>query len=221
MNSNYSTLPETLITVSNLKELLAVVPQERPMGLIFTLIFVLLNLLSPADFYPELAGSRYIFFVAIAAILFSIPGLLKARPFRLVQSTFWLGVLFIAMVSSVVNGWAGGSVVAANAYVTAAAAFFLIMANATTPSRIRAVSAAAIVSAAFFVFYGSKVVNSAALMTDPRQLSDLQKRFVLWQSVNAAKLTETSSALSFGTSRLWIIRLRALGELNDPNDLGQ
>src|SRR5947209_5239233 len=192
------------------------------MGLIFTIIFVLLNLLSPADFYPDLAGSRYIFFVAIAAIVFSIPALLKAKPFKLVQSTFWFGVLFIAMVSSAWNGWLGGSLIIANAYVTAAAAFFLIMANATTPARIRAISTAAILTATFFVLYGSKVVATTAGMEDPRMLSTIQKRFVTFQAVSASQLSTQSSTLSFlGSSRLYILRLRALGELNDPNDLAQ
>ncbi|MBV9670188.1 MAG: hypothetical protein JOZ43_04455, partial [Acidobacteriales bacterium] len=191
------------------------------MGLIFTALFIVLNLLSPADFYPQLAGTRYNLIVAFLAMGFSIPGLIKAQPWRLVQSVFWFGVLFIAMVSSVINGWAGGSIVAANSFITAAAVFFLIMANCTTLSKIRFISATAILCSIFFVNFGSYAVARAEAMVNPQNLPDLLQKFVLWQSVDPDKLAGATSAAQYGGLRMWLCRMRALGELSDPNDLGQ
>ncbi|GAC1651823.1 MAG: hypothetical protein NVS9B15_12170 [Acidobacteriaceae bacterium] len=190
------------------------------MGLIFTALFILLNLLSPADFFPNLVGTRYNLVIGLLAIFFSLPGLLKAKPWYLVQSTFWFGILVVAMISSAVNGWLGGALIVANAYLTAALVFFLVLANCTTPKRMRNIALIAVAVAIFFVYFGGIAVRTAEAMPNPNLLNDTFKKFVLWQRLDPDKVAESSLTLSFGT-RLYLCRLKALGALNDPNDFAQ
>jgi hypothetical protein len=173
------------------------------MGLFFTIVFLVVSLLSPADIMPVLAPYRVNLVVGILAIFCSIPGLLNNAIWRrLAQSYFWIGMLVAAVLSQLVaNHWMGGAVMAADSFFTSAVIMFLIMANCTTVGRLKIVAFCMIAVGLYYTWIGAPDYFGNVLTS----------KYVLWMRVGPDD----------GTPKQLLGRLKALSFLSDPNDFAQ
>ncbi len=167
------------------------------MGFALTLIYVSLALLSPADLAPSLAPYRIEVVVVALALLFSLPGLMDSRFFRIPQN-YLLAGMFAAVALSVALGehWLGGGLLALQQFLPAAVVFYLVVLNCQNLRRLRILTWLLMAIAVFYVVQGARAylagnINSPLLEVIP--ISD--------------------GTVSF--------RMQGLGFLKDPNELAQ
>jgi len=166
------------------------------MAFLFTIIYIVLAVLSPDYVLPALAPYHLQVGIAVLAICASVPIALQKNILMAPQSVF-LAVIIAGMVPSfVVMGWYGGAVQALDKFIPSAAVFYLVLVNCRKIRRLRTVALAACLIAVYLVImgaiaYGTRDPNSPWLFTE--------------------KLD----------SGVFLMRMRAFGFLNDPNDLAQ
>lgn len=171
------------------------------MGLVFTILFIVATYVSPASYFPELVAYRPSLVLGAFALFFSIPGILANKPWKLLQSYLWIGLLAMAAISQIVNGWFGGALNATNDFIIQGMVFFLVVANCSTINRLKLLSG--IICAVFiWMIYVGSIAYWAQSHTS---------NFIIWQGV---------AEDSLGNAIL-LPRLRALGTVNDPNDFAQ
>jgi hypothetical protein len=171
------------------------------MGFLLTVIYISLALLSPADLFPSLAEYRVQVVFAMAALLFSLPGLLSGSFFRTPQMYLLTGLFGAIFLSQAIGGhWPGGGLVAISEFLPSAIVFYLIILNCRSWGRLEVLAVVIAAIATFYVVQGARAyfandVGSAYLFTGPVSNSD--------------------------DAEMGIARIRGLGVLHDPNDLAQ
>jgi O-antigen ligase len=167
------------------------------MGYVLTLIYVCLALLSPLDLVPSLAPYRIELVVVAVALLFSLPGLLDSRFFRVPQNYLLAGLLAAVSLSVALGEhWLGGGLIALQQFLPAAVVFYLVVLNCQSLTRLRVLVSVLVIVAAFYVVQGAIAylggdINSPLLQVSP---------------------------ISDGTVAF---RMQGLGFLRDPNELAQ
>ena len=74
------------------------------MGFLLTVIYVALSHLSPADMFPSLSDDRIMLWLAIGAVVATVPSIVTRKfPFRAPEVYLMLGVLVAVPVSRLVN----------------------------------------------------------------------------------------------------------------------
>jgi hypothetical protein len=165
------------------------------MGFFFTFVYISFALLSPQTLFP---GYRVELGVGILALLFSVPGLFleRHRFYRTPQVYLLAGMIPAVFLSQAIGGhWFGGGVLAVAQFLPSALAFYLIVLNCPTLTRLKFLASALAAIAAFFVLQGARAYYA----------SDLSSIFLT----------------TMGSEAEPILRIRGLGFLNDPNELAQ
>jgi hypothetical protein len=172
------------------------------MGFLFTVLYVALTVLSPADLVPELAPFRIMLWLAALALLASIPALFRGRGGRFPQFYLMVAFIFAICLSRLLNGWFGGVPLALADFLPVAVIFFLIAWNVSTISRFRILTYVLVVIALYLIARGA-----IAFYTD-----DHFSAFAIYQPV------WVNYQLGIRTGYL---RICGLGFLSDPNDFAQ
>jgi O-Antigen ligase len=167
------------------------------MGFFFSLLYIALAILSPGEAVPALAPFRIQLWLALAAILTSLPVVLEARSFFVAQAGFLLAVILGLIASFMWMGWFGGILPALAEFIPSAIVFYLVVANFRTITRLRFLVSVLVLVSLYLVIWG----GIAYLRGDPHDPMILAQ----WNEDNTA----------------WFPRMRAFGFLNDPNDLAQ
>jgi O-antigen ligase len=162
------------------------------MGFALTLIYIVLTLVSPSQFGQAFADYHLMAYLAGIAILASFSSILDNIRYRsAVQTRLLVGFMVAVIVSEVATGWFGGAVKALLDILPSAAVFFLIIATVTTPRRLR---------------------------------------IVIWITIGTCLCLTVEALCGYYTGfrgdtfvflQGGLPRLRAVGFLNDPNDLSQ
>jgi putative inorganic carbon (hco3(-)) transporter len=170
------------------------------MGLLLSLLYLTLLLLSPADLFPELAVYRPNLVVLILSLAVAFFGLLNQRlDFRFPQHLLLLFFFGVVMVSWIFRGWMGGVVVALQAFGPIVAVYYLFAIAISASWKVRVTAAIVIVVAAYYAIRGILV-----------------SQFGIGPE-NA--LLRTYGEL--GGEMVMQGRIRGEGLFEDPNDLGQ
>lgn len=181
------------------------------------LLYVVFTFLRPVDlFAPELADYRPMLWLWLAAFLSaSLTALLQRKIAATPVQLGLLALLALAIAASqVANGWTGGAVEALSDFSASALLLLLGCMNVTSERRLRATCAVIVAC----------MVTLAAMCVAAYHDGFMVDQLVLRQGTgsDADLLSEGFSGIpaddTSGTS-LW--RVRGLGILNDPNDLGQ
>jgi putative inorganic carbon (HCO3(-)) transporter len=168
------------------------------MAFLLTLCYVLLIYLAPAEVIPELAPLRLQLCLFFLAALASAPALFAEAPFgRGPQPYLMSGFMAAIVFSLVMRGWLGGVLPAVSSFLPAAGAFFLLLLNVRTTRQLKSLQVGLIAVAVLLVIRGTIAYHSGASPS-------------VWVMVQ-----------HLGEGDLFVRRLRALGILNDPNDLAQ
>jgi hypothetical protein len=195
------------------------------MGYVLTLVYIALALLSPKDLMPSLAEYRVELLVALLAVLFSVPGLLQAKFFRTPQNYLLLGLLAAVFLSVAIGiPWPGGGFVALEKFLPVSIVFFLIVLNCQSIGRLRTTVFVVALVAVFYIVQGARVyyagksnINNVCTPnydehTRPGRLTKIQG------VLEACSPLLDVIPLSDDT---FLLRVRGLGFLRDPNDFAQ
>lgn len=175
------------------------------MPFVLYLIYLSASYLRPAELWPDLAELRPMLWLgwgAFATALIAIP-FGNRVPWRMPQIWLMLGLLGSIMMSRVTNGWAGGAIASFIDFGPSFLLFFLTILNVNTWRRLRIVAA---------VLAGLTLVITLQSIAG-LHFGYLEERLVTKQGVGEDPET--------GEYASYISRIKHLGFLNDPNDLGQ
>ncbi len=171
------------------------------MGFVLTIVYIVLTIISPEQFGPEWTTYHALFYLALITTLFSFPTILTRSHLKSsIQTYLLIGFIIAIGLSQVANHWVGGAIQSWLKFLPSAAVYFFIVANATTVRRLKTITLAAVgtclalVGEAFCGYYGQGFLNDT---------------FVLRMHFESGQTAEQ------------ILRLRAVGFLNDPNDFAQ
>lgn len=174
------------------------------MGFLLTLVYTALSHLSPADMFPSLGDSRIMLWLAVVAVVASLPGIFMGKfPFRAPQIYLMLGLIVAVPLSWLVHLWFGGAFSAFEAFLTSGVIFFLIVANITTMRRLR-ILMTVFLAVCLFLLGRSMVAYYSG---------DFESHLLLQQAFGYSPATGEYAGM--------LTRIRALGTLNDPNDFAQ
>lgn len=173
------------------------------MGLFLTLLYVVLNHLSPPDTFASWAAYHIMLWLGLVAIAASLPRVaLGEFPFRAPQVYLMAGLVAAVGISRFANHWYGGVMAGVADFITSGLVFYLVIINVTTLGRLRML---AIIVAFVSVYLLSRAVYAYYFSESPSP-------FLL---VRATPFSGSDVAGGIA------VRIRALGFLHDPNDFGQ
>ena len=170
------------------------------MGLVFTIVFIVLTIISPEQFGPDWATYHALVYLAVVTALFSLPNVLSRSSLKSsIQTYLLLAFIAAAGLSQIANHWLGGALKAWLTFVPSTAVYFFIVANVTTARRLKIVALAS-VAACLALVVEALCGYYAGFLGDT---------FVLKMNFESGQTVEQ------------ILRLRGLSFLNDPNDFSQ
>jgi putative inorganic carbon (HCO3(-)) transporter len=181
------------------------------------LLYVVFTFLRPVDlFAPDLAHLRPMLWLWLLAFLSAALTALSRR--EIAAPPVYLGLLLAFTVaiglSLVVNGWAGGAMLAVGEFSTSALLLVLACMNITSLRRLQLTLTTVVLS----------MLLVAALAANAFHTGYRAEDLVLRQGTgDEADLlsADFNGVPADDSSGLFLWRVRGLGILNDPNDLGQ
>jgi hypothetical protein len=174
------------------------------MGLFFTILYLLYMIASPATWIPELALVPMQVILSILAVMATVPRLLNGTLVYRSPQVILMALFFLTLVASpLLQGWAGGVLLAFREQLPYAIVLLLVRANCSTLRRRR------ILVGAFTLLV--TVIAVVAIYNFNTSRSDPDNQFVLQQHEGTDEEGVRSS----------VYRMKAAGLLDDPNDLAQ
>lgn len=170
------------------------------MGFVFTIVYIVVTIISPAQFGPDWGTHHALVYLAVVTALFSLPNVFSGSALKSsIQTYLLLAFIGAAGLSQIANHWVGGALQAWLTFLPSAAVYFFIVANVTTVRRLKIVALASV--AACLALVAEALCGYYA--------GFLGDTFVLNMRFESGQAVEQ------------ILRLRGVGFLNDPNDLAQ
>lgn len=166
------------------------------MGFILTLVYIGIAYLAPATIFGSGAQFRIELVVAIAAILFSLPSLVRSPLFRSPQTLALVGLSAAVFLSLATTGWIGGATNALLEFLPNAVAYVLVLVNCRTKKHLQAL---------ILVLLGVSLFVIARGFYDLRH-GNFDSAYLISQS---------------GAEGVPLYRLRGAASISDPNDLSQ
>ena len=184
------------------------------MAFFLSVIYLALFFISPAELFPSLAPYRIMLLIGILSIVITVLGLAvgKRPTFRAPQNYLMIGFVASIVMSQIAQGWFGGGLLAFSSFGVSATIFMLVVINATSLSRIRAIAGTLIFCSLFLTLMGALGVHYGF---------SGDTSFVHREDV-AANQSEQESLQGMATGAETVeTRIHSLGVLNDPNDFAQ
>jgi O-antigen ligase len=117
------------------------------MGFAFTILYIVLTIISPEQFGKEWATYHALTYLAGITVLASLPSMSAYNYWRSsVQTFLLLGLVVAIALSQVAHGWLGGVFESWRTFLPSAAVFFFLVVNVTTIRRLKIVTMAEVAS---------------------------------------------------------------------------
>lgn len=186
------------------------------MGFVLSILYFLIYYLTPTYLFGSLAQYHIELILAVLLLLVSLPSLIGSFLFKTPQALALVGMSF-AVFLSILFGlhWMGGAVTAFLGFIPNIYAFFLVCLHCNSRTRMRAVILVMLFTSVFVVAKGANDLRHGAATTIPPTLKTGEMDRPTWDLDHPFLL-----AMGNGSGG-WLVRLRGLGEIHDPNDLGQ
>ncbi len=168
------------------------------MGLFFTILYVLTAYLSPATVFGDWAQSHVEIIIVTLALIFSLFSAEGSNVMKLTQTWAIFGLCIAVALSIMVNGWMGGGPKALLDFVPEVMTFFLIVMNCKKKWHLQLLAFTLFFCAVYVIGTALYDINGGHTRTD----------YLLRQVTNEDEGT-------------FIVRIRGLSFLNDPNDFAQ
>jgi putative inorganic carbon (hco3(-)) transporter len=168
-----------------------------------TLVYLILSFLSPAEMMPALAPLRPMLIlsaVGLLSALLTIP--MNQTAWRSSQVLLLAAFIFSLLLSRASTGWLGGVPLAFMAIMHAAACFYLTIGSVNSINKLKFLTLCLLLVALYLGTMGALAFHD--IIHD--------ERFLHEQIVNLNGEDEPGETL---------VRTRALGFMNDPNDFAQ
>ena len=190
------------------------------MGFVLSILYLVTNYLSPATIFGPLAAYRVELILAVLIFLVSLHKLSRSFIFKTPQSLALIG-LAIAVFASVLIGqqWVSGSLTAILTFIPNAFAYFLVCLHCNSKRKTQVVVLMLFSVCLFVILHGA---------FDLLHVS--QEGPAMYPDMTGAE--ESSAVDQWNIEHPYLLvmendigerfyRLRGLGLINDPNDLGQ
>ncbi len=187
------------------------------MGFALSVLYFVTYYLTPATILGPLAAIRVELILAVLLLLISIPALVKSFALKTPQSLALIGLAFATFLSVLIEArWPGGAVQALLGFIPNVYAFFLVCFHFNSKKRLQAIVFVLLMVCVFVIAQGSMALLHG-VPSAPQHDMDSQEDAPLPQEATTIPylLAMRSDA------GVLFYRLRGLGEINDPNDLGQ
>lgn len=191
------------------------------------LLYVVLSYIYPAEIMPALAPYRITYWVGMAGLAFAIASLLGRRAGLLMNLQLWALIVFTAVMGvslMIAESWPGAPVAALQRFGPSLTIFVLAMCSVTSLVRLRIVAGCVIVLTTALMLQGAAAYHlgyntQLFLMnrTTVEDADDVQADAHDDQVELAAD--RVSDDITEDDEWRRIPRMRALGFMNDPNDL--
>jgi len=168
------------------------------MGLFFTILYILTAYLSPETLFGTLAQSHIEMIIGLLALIFSLFSAAGSNVLKLTQTWAILALCVCVPVSVMANGWMGGGVKALLDFIPEITAFFLIVMNCRKKWHLQLLAATLFFCAVFIMRHAISDIASGQTRTE----------YLFYQLVSE----DTGE---------FILRIRGLSFLGDPNDFAQ
>jgi len=186
------------------------------MGFVLSILYFVTYFLTPWTLFGPLAAYRVELILAVLLMLVSAPALHKTFFLKTTQSGALAG-LTVAVFLSVLIGmrWAHGSLTALLSFVPNGIAYFLVCLHCNTKRKLQVVVGMLMFVCLFVIWQGTRDLmrgfqeNAHGLPDD-----EYGSRLEVWD-IEHPYVHAQSNDLEEP------YRIRGLGEINDPNDLGQ
>jgi hypothetical protein len=181
--------------------------QTTKMGFVLSIIYLVTYYLTPAAMFGPLAPFRIELILAALVFFVSLPALMKSFLGKTPQTLAVIGLAIASFMSVLVGRhWFGGAVGAFLAFIPNAFAYFLVCLHCNSRKKLQVLVLMLLFVCLFVIGRGS---------------------FDLARGIPQSEDTTTGStaspyflAMHSDTGEM-IVRLRGLGEINDPNDFAQ
>jgi len=187
------------------------------MGFALSVLYFVVNYLTPPVLFGQLAEARVELILALLILLVSLPRLTGSYIFRTPQSVALVGLMFAVILSVLIGQhWPRGAIQAFLGVIPSFYAYFLICLHCNSRARFRVLILMLLFVCLFVIGrgyydlyyriseYGSPFAGSTGDID--RNLWNIQHPYLL---------------PTLNLSGEWTFRLRGLGLINDPNDFGQ
>ena len=191
------------------------------MGFVLSILYFIICYVTPYTFFGQLAQYRIELFLAIAIVAASLPKLMRSSVGKTPQTLALTGLAAAVFLSVLIGvGWLGGATSAIVKFIPAMFAFFLVSLHFNSRWKLKI-----LVLMLFFVCVFVIVQGGLELMqSNSPQLSEILPGEIpntvtlntpLWNATHPYLVAQQT------TPNEWILRVRGLGIINDPNDFGQ
>jgi len=170
-------------------------------GLVLTIVYVFLTIISPEQFGEEWANYHLLTILGGVILLISLPGIFAYKRIgSSIQTFLLLGFIVAIGISEVANGWVGGIIVSWGLFLPSVVVFLFIVANVTTTRGLKILILAIVASCLvvvvealcgyYFGFRGETFILSQTLFSEGLVVGEF-------------------------------VRIRGASFLSDPNDFAQ
>ena len=187
------------------------------MGFFLSVVYLLTNYLTPPVLFGPLAQIHVEIVLAVLITLVSIPQIIRSFVFKTPQALALAGLSVAVFLSVLIGvGWPGGAARALLEYVPNMYAFFLIGLHCNSRKKLQVLVLMLLFVCLFVIANGMRDLQSANASAFPTgtvipddadfRVLEIEHPYILHMSDDEKKV---------------FYRVRGLGEINDPNDLGQ
>jgi O-antigen ligase len=186
------------------------------MGFVLCILYFVTYYLTPRTLFGPLAAYRIELILAGLLFFASLPALRKSFILKTTQSGALVGLTFAVFLSVLIGvRWAGGGVAALLAFIPNGLAYFLVCLHCNTRRRLQILVGMLLFVCLFVIWQGTRDLMSG-LPETAHQMEDqaYRTRVEVWDIEHPYIHAQSNDVEE-------PYRIRGLGEINDPNDLGQ
>jgi hypothetical protein len=187
------------------------------MGFALSIVYLAITYLSPPAILGPLAQYRVEMILAVLILVVSLPKLIRSSVLKAPQTLALIG-MSVAVFFSVLFGmhWLNGAFQAWAGFLPSVYAYFIVILHCNTRRRLKIMAVMLLVVCMFVLAHGAVdllygVPDGGPPLSQDTGTVDL----VRWNADHPYLFAMASDEGN------WFYRIRGLGTLNDPNDLGQ
>ena len=186
------------------------------MGFVLSLLYFGIHYLTPTFLFGSVADWHIQQIIIALAFLASIPAMLKSFLFRTPQTLGVCGLTVAVFMSEAIgNHYLTGGIQSFLDFIPSAIAYFLVGLHCTTKRRIQILTAVLFCIAAIYITNGYIDLQKGVPTSGPPPGVGMGNEETGGATPSPYFMRQMNSAGN------WTYRLQGLGEVNDPNDLGQ
>jgi hypothetical protein len=187
------------------------------MGFVLSILYFVVDFLTPPVVCGPLADARVELILAIVLAFVSLPKLTRSMILKTPQSAAVIGLTLAGSLSVLFGqGWIGGAVQALPVFLPCALAYFLVCLHCNSKKKLQVIVLMLLFVCLFVIAHGYIDLLHGAPGSGPDQAGATESDdFRLWDIEHPYLLRMGGAAGEV------LFRIRGLGWINDPNDLGQ